>query len=262
MNISTSCKDCVFATLNKKKIQTGCTLNRTDKLQVKEIDDGSFVLERFCNTYRPQEWLSSLSFDESINSNDTVLQEIYPRIGYFVRLLTNETEAIQKLETTIESISKSQPSYVVVINDKVEYNEEIWGLFIKYFGEESNIKYHIIQMTESPEVIERIVDKAFTHAQNGWITVTSSGEIVPNDMLQRIHNMINIQMKQIIMIEPYDEFNGLTFPAYVFKFLNGNKTKIFNDEEKSSDSFIQKMKQAEERGNTKCIISWEEFNAS
>ena len=52
--IHTKCDACVFAQLDKDKMQTGCKLDRDSKLGVKETnDDGFFNLARFCNAYRP-----------------------------------------------------------------------------------------------------------------------------------------------------------------------------------------------------------------
>lgn len=265
MNIVSHCKDCIFARYATNQEQVSCSLNRHDKLGVAKMIDNSFELKRYCNAFRPKEWVQQLSFEDSLNSEKIVLQEVYPRIGFFIKLNTSESNAIDALELTINSISKingRQASYIVVINDKVEYNEEIWGLFIKYFGEKSSItKYHIVQIQEKPEKIIQIIDEAFGKAENGWIMCTSSGLRVKPETLDRLHELLNKEMKQITMVEPHDGFNGLIFPAYLFKFLNGNKTKVFRDEMVDSHEFMEKVKNAEERGKTKTIMTWKEFYA-
>jgi hypothetical protein len=265
MKIVSHCKNCVFAKYNNDHKQISCSLNRHDKLGVEKIVENNFELQRYCNTFRPKEWMQQLSFEESLNPEDTVLQEVHPRIGFFVKLNTEESNAIDALELTINSISKldgRKAAYVVVINDKVEYNEEIWGLFIKYFGEVSETtKYHIVQLNEKPSKMIEIIDEAFPRAENGWVMCTSSGLRVRPETLEKLHDLINKQMKQLTMIEPHDNFNGLMFPAYLFKFLNGNKTKTFQDEVVDSNEFIQKVRNAEERGKTKTIMTWKEFYA-
>tara|TARA_Y100001973_G_C5203928_1_gene339941 strand:+ start:3730 stop:4533 length:804 start_codon:yes stop_codon:yes gene_type:complete len=264
--IKTNCDGCVFIKA-EDEVQVGCTLDRDSKLGVEEVDDetNSFLLERFCNTYRPDEWFSDLDFDQSLNPEETVMKEIMPRIGFFVRLDTeNGDEAIEQLKITIDSIAEIEngpPAYVAVITDKVEFNEEIWGIFLEKF-EHPKTKYHIVQLKVSPKDVITTIDAAFPHAQNGWVYTTTSGEKVPKDVLNRLHDLINVQIKQVMMVEPYDRFNGLMFPAFVFKFLNGNKTKIFQDDNSDSREFIEKMKAAEKRGKTKTILTWEEFNAS
>lgn len=265
MNIVTHCKGCVFAKSNQNE-QQSCLLSRTDKLGVEKLTDGFFELKRYCNAFRPAEWVQKLEFEQSLNPESVVLQEIYPRIGFFVKLNTNEPNAIDALDLTINSIAKingKPASYIVVINDKVEYNEEIWGLFIKHFGEQSKTtKYHIVQIQEKPSKITEIIDEAFGRAENSWIMCTSSGFRIKPETLERLHKLLNIDMKQMTMIEPYDSnFNGLMFPAYLFKFLNGNKTKVFRDEIVDSNEFMEKVRNAEERGNTKTIMTWKEFYA-
>jgi len=264
-NIKTDCTHCVFAQ-KENNIQVGCSLERSDLLGVEILsDEGNFTLKRFCNTYRPEEWLQSLDLDEATNPEETVLQEVFPRIGFFVRLDTSEDighgAAIESLKQTIESIDQVGPAYVAVITNKVEYNEEIWTILVQQFGH-TDIKYHIVQLETKPKEVMSIIDQAFAHAQNGWIYSTTSGESVPSDTLTKLHELTNIKMKQLVMVEPYDDFNGLIFPAFLFKFLNGNKAKLFSDENLDSRSFRQKVRAAEERGETKSILTWEEFNAS
>ena len=107
-----------------------------------------------------------------------------------------------------------------------------------------------------------LVDEAFGHAQNGWIMTVTSDETVAPDTLTKLNKVINVDMRQMIMIEPSGEFSGLVFPAYLFKFLNGNRIKIFQDEMVDGRGFIEKVKEAEKRGGTKTVMTWEEFNAS
>jgi len=183
-NINTQCKGCVFARCNQVGFQLGCTVGgRADKLGVKEVKDGGYQLSRFCNTYRPKEWLETLDFEEQLNPELVALDEVYPRIGFFVKFDTKEENAIQALELTLKSICQltKKAAYVVVINDKVEYNEEIWGLFISNFGEISDTKYHLMQRAENSEEITACVDAAFGHAENGWIMCVSSGMHVESD---------------------------------------------------------------------------------
>ena len=263
MTIKTHCKDCIFAKTNNG-IQNGCTLERAEKLGIDKIEDEAYILERFCNTYRPEDWLNTLDFDKSLEPEKVALDEVYPRIGFFVRLKTDQPEAIKELEKTIKSIAEINggPSYVVVITDKVEYNEESWELLEKYLSGKDSIKYHVLQMQENPKQVMRLVDTAFRHAQNGWIMTTSSGCEITNDVLDKLHKVVNLDMKQLMLIEPYDGFNGMIFPAFLFKFLNGNRDKIFSDEMVDGRAFLEKVKAAEERGGTNHILKWEDFNAA
>ena len=266
----TKCEGCVFSKLEGSK-QIGCDLGRHEKLGFSTLyDDTTFTLERFCNAYRPEEWSSSLDFEDRLDTQDTVMKEVAPRAGFIIRIDHEKEEEIKNLDKTLASITKlsnptgKKPAYVIVINEKVEYNEEIWGRFIAWFGEESDTKYHIVQLNKAHENLATVIDEAFTHAENGWIHCVTCGDEVPNDLLSKIHNFINVRMKKLIMLMPKndDPFSGLTFPAYLFKFLNGNGVKVFRDEMADSRSFLDKVLDAEKRGETKTVYSWEEFYAA
>jgi hypothetical protein len=260
-NPITNCEGCVFVSLDSDDNQKGCQLQRPIMLGV-EQEDKYYTLSRFCNTYRPADWASNLNFAESLSLSDTVLNEVRPRLGFFVILDTSAQDAISELKTTIDSIvdMNGDHSYIVVINDKVEYNEEIWELFNPLKESNPDLKYVVMQLTSSiSDQMVSVVDHAFQHAQNGWIMCVNSGTTVAPSVLDGLHNFINIEMRQLILVEPQAGINGLAFPAYLFKFLNGNKTKIFNDEMTDSRKFLEKVKDAEQRGGTKTVYSWDDI---
>jgi len=267
MNIQTLCKDCVFAKYNNETLQQeGCTLERVEKLGIDSVEDKNFQLKRVCNAHRPTEWVGMLDFEESLDPEKTVLEELYPRMGYFVRLKTDDPDCIEGLKLTMRSITSVKgkpPAYVVVITDRVEFNEEIWTEFLIHFGElNEHTKYHVLQITETPEQIQNVIDAAFNYAENSWIMTTSSGCIVREDTTDILNKIINIDMKQKILVEPYDDYNGMIFPAYLFKFLNGNKIKVFQDEMVDGRGFLEKVRDAAERGASDSLMTWEEFYAS
>ena len=280
--IITRCKGCVFAIHDQEladidvfdlstklsnpegeKVQCGCSLGRDEKLKVAQRDeDGDFVLERFCTAFRPDEWVESLSFEDQLNTEQLVMEELYPRMGYFVKF----DEDLTKLDLTLESIvraahqTQGQPPFMVVINSKVEYNEEIWSLLVTRFGEAGETNYHILQLNDELKSVDHVIDEAFIHAENGWVYITSAGEVVPEHTVDKLHKMLSVDMKQIVAVEPYNNHDGFIFPCFLFKFLNGNNVKIFRDEFYDGRKFIDKLK--ERQGEVKTIYTWEEFNAS
>ena len=63
----TKCEGCVFSKLEGGK-QVDCDLARHEKLGFSTLsDETTFTLERFCNTYRPEEWISNLEFEDRLN---------------------------------------------------------------------------------------------------------------------------------------------------------------------------------------------------
>jgi len=259
----TMCNGCVFSETENNE-QTGCRLNRADKIGIQDKDDdGFFVLSRSCSTHRPTEWLNDLSLAESEDIVDTVRKEVHPPVGFFVLLKTEDTKSISDLTSTLEDIKAQEiitPSYVVVITDKVEYNEETLETLDAIFDYEKT-QYHIVQLQIKPNNIHQRIDQAFSHAKNGWAYVTSSGESVPRDLLRKIDHRINFDMKKLVVVKPYDEINGLLFQTVLFKFLNGNKSKLHNDEIADHRSFLEKIEDASLRSDDETFITWEEFNA-
>ena len=260
----TICNGCVFAEFGEFT-QKSCELNRHSKMgSQQKDDDGFFILSRFCNTYRPQEWVDELSEEEKQDKKETVMKEVSPCVGFFVLLKTEEDNAIDKLKQTLKAIQDQtygMPRYVVVINDKVEYNEEIYNILASSFDFKQT-EYHMVQLEHKPQTEWHKLDPAFIHAKNGWIYVTSSGEDVDKDIILKIHKRINIDMKKLVVVQPYKNINGMIFQAGLFKFLNGNKTKLYQDEIVDSRSFLEKVESAAKNSGEDTFVTWSEFYES
>lgn len=266
--MKTSCAKCVFAKKEESK-QTGCALNRHEKLGIDEVDgDGDFILSRFCTTYRPQEWLKDLSLSESMNIEESVLKEIEPRIGFFI-ILDHEqsTDSLVDLKKTLDDLVAQEipPRYVIVINDRVEYNESIHSILYDSFHDNGpdTTMFHIVQLIEKPKLLASVIDESFTHAKNGWAYVCHAGENIDRHLIAKIHNRVNIELKKLVVVEAYnDKLDGLLFQTALFKFLNGNRVKVFQDENVDSRTFIEKVKCAAQKSDKETYITWSEFNES
>ena len=263
MSVNSSCKGCVFAEVDTH--QTSCKLDRAAKLGIDDKDeDGFFVLSRFCTTYRPKEWLSDLSLAESMDTEKTVLEEIYPRVGFFIVLDTTRDDAIEQLRATVEDIKNQKeiaPRYIVIINDKVEYNEDAFAVVQPLFDFEET-EYHILQLQVEIDDPVNTIDEAFAHAKNGYVYVTTSGERVPRDLIYKIHKRVNLDMKKLVVVKPYSGVNGLLFQYALFKFVNGNRPKLYQDEIIDNRPFLEKVKEAAKESDDQTLIDWSEFNES
>lgn len=263
----TSCSGCVFI-IEENGGQIGCRLDRTDKLGVLDIQDSSFTLKRFCTTYRPEKWLHDLSIKESEDISKTVLDEVMPRVGFFV-ILNHEpvNNSIEKLNRTLEDIkNQTLPArYVVVVNDKVEYNEEIQQTLIEKFGHltKDEFIFHIVQIVHKPQTLSMLIDESFRHAKNGWAYVCDAGENIDRQLIEKIDTRVNIKLKMLCVVLPYSgDLNGLLFQTALFKFLNGNSVKTFVDTVVDNRSFLDKVKDAARHSHKDTMITWGEFNES
>lgn len=254
--IEHKCRDCVF--LNKINDIPKCALKRLDHFDYTLDDDNNPILSRFCNTSRPDAWLDDLNVKESSDLVNAVMNEVRPRVGFFIHFDGD----LQALKATISDI-KTQvipARYVVILTPKVEFNQEIQSLLVSSFDFKET-KHHIVQILDMPKNKDFLVDEAFKHAKNGWTYVCNAGHRISHGLIDAIHDRINVRMKPLVIVEPMDEDgNGLLFQTALFKFLNGNKTKIFNDEEVSKDLFLEKVKKAAERSDPETFITWEKFN--
>ena len=271
MIAETHCKGCVFSIETEGK-QTGCQLYRAEKLGIKESQDDSFVLNRYCNTWRPEEWISELSLEEYNNRHQIAIKEVIPRVGFFVLLDTSKDAAdnlvsMEDLKKTIQDIQNQtihQARYIVVITDKTEYNQEIQKMLVENFDHDKTL-HHLINVSSIPEQKMFLIDECFKHAKNGWIYVTTSGEPIDQELIEKINQRTNIDMKRLSVIKPYDDFNGLLFSTPLFKFLNGNRKKAYelDDGEMYFDErpFLEKIEDMKD-DTKETLITWEEFNAS
>ena len=274
MQVQTSCKGCVFAEYTKNT-QTGCKLNRAEKLNPKndlllDGDKHHYTFNRFCNTYRPIEWEIILSDEERQDMIKSVMHEVSPRVGFFV-FLDNEEGMLDRLSATLKDIREQtfgQARYVALINSRVEYNEQLHEMLRNTFNNTTaedirlnrfiKTEFHIVQtLVDSKN--DFLLDEAFRHAKNGWAYVTSSGENVRLDLLEKINDRINIDMKRLVLVKPYDDLNGMIFQTAIYKFLDGSR-KLQHKEtgEDMTLSFVEKV-EGMNTSDPDTIISWEDF---
>tara|TARA_B110000495_G_C23026399_1_gene610039 strand:- start:1845 stop:2636 length:792 start_codon:yes stop_codon:yes gene_type:complete len=259
MNLRTNCKGCVFSKLDDQGDQNGCSLGRHKLLGILEEND-HYTLERFCNTYRPDEWLESLNFEQSLNPMTTVLEEVSVRVGYILNICDEHSE--ENVQTIMQAVSQVDPSWIVVVTSGPEWNDFVWETFIQIFGEASDVNYHIVQVGKD-QAVKTLVDRGFKHAENGWVYLLKSSKGIP-DLLQHkkdLDRTLNEDLKQLVMVENSNhDDHELCFPAYLFKFLNGNRTKIYEDELADSRPFVVKIREAEARTKNKTVYTWDEIN--
>lgn len=262
--IETSCKGCVFSRVKDGK-QEDCSLGRLEKIEseIKTEDGIEYrVLSRFCNTYRPEDWTKKLSLKEQMDSSETVLEEVRPRVGFLIHLDHSKENPLTWLESTLMDIrdqSESRARYVIVVNEKVEYNQEIHKILSLFFDKEKTFT-HIIQMLELPENKIWLLDEAFRFALNGWLYMTTSGEKVDRNLLKNLHEHLNIKLKKLSIVLPYEGINGFLVQTALFKYLNGNKTKVWDDGSKDSRLFLDKAKDLDKTED--CILDWSQINVA
>lgn len=259
MIAKTNCAGCVFAEKQNEK-QNGCSLGRAEKLGITNEEENSYILERFCAAYRPEEWLKNLSVSESMDIKESVLHELKPRVGFFLLF----DKSMKDLERALDEIKNQSISarYIIIINMDVEYNQEIYNALTSRFDFDKT-EFHIVQPLEKPDNESRLIDESFRHAKNGWAYFCRCSEKIDHQLIEKIHIRVNLQMKKLVVVKPYDDkHNGLLFQTSLFKFLNGNGVKVFQDASTDNRLFLDKIKEAAENSDKETFITWSEFNES
>ena len=169
------------------------------------------------------------------------------RIGYI--LILKNPDNFSSLKNHLSAIKDSNPIWVGVINDFVEYHEEIIDI-LKTFACEFNVIYNL---EKTPDIQK--LDQ-FSKYKNGWTVVRVAGEdVVDNtDLLDKYI----LDGNKIGLIKHNDEsINGMCFFNFIFKFLKGNKYEL-NEETKEVIFKTFEEKVIEKDPNM--ITTWEKIN--
>ena len=246
IDVFTHCKGCIFA---KKKLDldgNSCDFHRLEPFNATEIVDGYYRFERYCNTYRPQEWLDKVEgepFMQAILESDI-------KMGLTINFCGAE---LVDLDATLsEAFNKVvKPSYVIVINDKPEYNKEIYQTVAEYDLHPSRI--HIVQILNKEE--KYYLDEAFRFARPGYMTYVYAGDELPLNYIDTINNYVNVEMGFFSLCFSSD--GKMIFQTQLFKLLNGNYPKVQADGTFDDDCFVDKVLKM--KGADKCVHLWEKF---
>lgn len=245
IDVFTHCKGCVFA---RKKLDLDgnlCDFDRLTAFKATEIVDGYYKFGRFCNTYRPQEWLDKVEGEPSYQA----ILESDIKMGLTINFCG--AELIDLDATLSEAFRGMKPTYVIVINDKPEYNKEIYQMVASYGLHPSRI--HIVQIINKEE--KYYLDEAFRFARPGYMTYVYAGDELPENYINTINNYVNIEMKFFSLCFSSD--GKMIFQTQLFKLLNGNYPKAQGDGAFDNDCFVDKVLKM--KGADNCVHLWEKF---
>jgi len=242
-----SCANCYFAQMQDGQ-QVGCKLNRAEKLGYK-LTSPYYTLSRFCHTSRTKEWGEE---SEKIHENDPygspeidVYEEIFPRLGLVI-VFNDDMEAFKRTFESAEDFA-----YTVVVNNKVEYNEEINEVLKGYNG-----KSYIVQMLVDVPHLHKL-DYAFKHAQKGWIVIVPAGYEFNIFFAETFAYEVNNNCKPISLSVDKDKQKMLVSTA-LYKYLNGNRPKMLNDGTVDQRDFFGKLSDFKQ-DDPNSVIPWEQL---
>ena len=237
--VVTSCAACCFANY-EGKTQVGCELGRIEKFQEKgtkvvEAEDGErefYLVHRMCNCYREGDWAEYWK-----HKKKRVLKENAVRVNFIVPI--NDGDTIEDLQKTLVSIATQddfEAIKVITMNNSKHDNFDIIHKLHEIFGSYAEQTSYLNKseegttfvggiMVEKNQDFWTVLEAAFDYATNGFYTIVDAGSVVAPDLLKKINNAINIELNQILMIEPHDKdsYSGLTVSCALHKYLSGSK---------------------------------------
>jgi hypothetical protein len=251
MEIEFSCKGCIFAFYKEDK-QTSCLLGRSQLLnpsgRLDEEKDGtqSYIFNRFCNTFRPQSYLDDYYKGDLDSATNDVINEVIPRITYIIEFNYNLNSLSQIIDDITVNQSINNIGAIVVVNDKVEYNEEIMGILNNKVLNVYNKSPYLIQIIGESNTSEKF-EEAFNQARNGWTLFLPQGQSIMHNFVSKIHERINYQMKRFSY--SHDKETGRYISqSSLFKLLDGNRGRPFHEK-------VEEMQKTDEDS----IVDWVKF---
>ena len=272
--VVTSCAACCFADY-EGKTQVGCELGRIEKFQeggtrVIEAEDGEkefYVVHRMCNFYREEEWAEYWKDKEK-----RVKKENAVRVSFIVPV--NEDDTLEGLQKTLLSIAMQEEFEAVKVitmnNSTNKDNFDIIHKLHEVFGSYAEQTSYLNKSEEGTtfvggSMVEKsadfwtLLEASFAFAVNGYYAVFNCGTEVSSDFLKRINHAINENLKQVLMIEPFDEgsHDGLTISCALHKYLSGSKDTSNFEISQPIDEKIRTISKTQ--GFDNLIIRWEDL---
>jgi len=271
--VVTSCAACCFANY-EGKTQVGCELGRIEKFQEKgtkvvEAEDGErefYLVHRMCNCYREGDWAEYWK-----HKKKRVLKENAVRVNFIVPI--NDGDTIEDLQKTLVSIATQddfEAIKVITMNNSKHDNFDIIHKLHEVFGSYAEQTSYLNKseegttfvggiMVEKNQDFWTVLEAAFDYATNGFYTIVDAGSVVAPDLLKKINNAINIELNQILMIEPHDKdsYSGLTVSCALHKYLSGSKDTTNFEISKPIYDKVKKIAQIQDF--ERLIVKWEDL---
>ena len=251
--IQTSCKDCIFAEYNNNT-QTGCKFNRIEQFKnngtkiVEAYDDDKefFVIDRFCNYCRNDQWMKD-------NVNGQTAEQVVKneaKIQVDVLVYIHAGNYIQSIQQTIDSLNQQfmLPKSITLVNNNSTIKNHDLVLLMR--NQTNQYSWRVEQIVEENCKKLRAIDLSVKKCKGTYYIVIDAGSILRENFIYQINQMINEQLLKISLIIGNGHSPSVT-QTRLHKILAGNK---------GSKTVIEKIKElAEEQNLEHMIKDWSEI---
>tara|TARA_R100000808_G_scaffold2804_3_gene10528 strand:- start:53555 stop:54478 length:924 start_codon:yes stop_codon:yes gene_type:complete len=272
--VVTSCAFCCFAEY-EDKTQVSCELGRIEKFrergaEIVEAEDGErefYLIHRMCNCYREKDWAEYWK-----DKKKRVLKENSVRVNFIVPI--NEGDTIEDLQKTLVSIATQddfEATKVVTMNNSSRDNFEIIHKLHEVFGSYAEQTSYLNKSEEGTTFVGGImVDKdqdfwtvleaSIDYATNGFYMIAKAGSVVPSDTLSKLNKAVNVELRQLVMVEPKEKesYDGMVVLCALHKYLNGSKN--VNDFSITQPVYDKIKHVAKQQEFDSLILNWEDLD--
>lgn len=255
----TACNSCIFAisepspSLDGAPRQVGCELGRTDKFSMKERlftgPDGFFIVDGICNTCRGEKWKGK---HEGVDLVSVVLKEIELTVDMVLYSVDDVCDRLAwKVGRAVGACVKQKkikPSSIIVVvkNNEAPF-QEIYSI-IQDLTQEHDIPFQLVRVMEDDADVGRCVEMGIEKCKHQYTAVFDVEHTIPNNVIVRLDELVNHDMKRVLMVNPIISYNGLIITTQVFEMLGKNY----------NFPIFQKVQEvAEEQLKESLIINWE-----
>ena len=221
--VITSCKECVFA-MYVGDTQMDCSLGRLERfgksgaVVIESYDDDKefFVIERFCNTYRPEDWEPKY---KKLTKEDSALRESQATFDFVV--IYDGHSGLKSLEKTFFDIRQQSilPKKVIVVEKGGEDKMGVIGVLEKFFSDVAISYRYVVYMDDEYDGSLDFIDESFKQVNSMYYCVINSEqEIIPN-IIERINTVINKEMKPFSAVKPTVGYHGLVVQSILHEEL-------------------------------------------
>jgi hypothetical protein len=239
LRFTTQCQDCIFrvdelyshdsTTGQTNYGQSSCKLGRLYKFEKQGLatfnkDKQSYTIQTVCNAYRDQEWANQYSEPEK-----TVLQQIQIQCDFVIICHYPDNLKTALVNSAKECLRQYiQPKHLIFI---IQYtkNQDMKAAYDALAEILSDkIDFCVIRIFETASDLEQYqddfsvyVDRAFDRIQSTYYAVFMYGKPIPSDYLVKINDLINVDMRRIIMVDNHD-YHGLLMQKLIHQRFRGN----------------------------------------
>lgn len=255
----TACNSCIFAisepspSYDGAPRQVGCEIGRTDKFAIKDRlivgQDKFFIVDGICNTCRGEKWKDK---HQGLNLVSAVLKEIELTVDMVLYSVDDVCDRLAwKVGRAVGACVKQKKikpsSIIVVIKNSHAPFQEIYAT-IQDLTQEHDIPFQLIKVMEDGADVGRCVEMGINKCKHQYTAIFDIEHTIPNNVITRLNNLVNYEMKRILMVNPINSYNGLIITTQVFEMLGKNyNLPIF-----------EKVREvAEEQLKENLIINWE-----